>query len=124
VAGLPPLSGFIGKLALLAAVPAGHVTLVWTSVLTTSLMVLIAMSRMGSQVFWRAQTWPAGEVPPPPRRLEVAATILLLAYGMVLTLAAGPALRYAGDAAAQIMQPQSYVEQMRTTEPLLRSPSP
>jgi multicomponent K+:H+ antiporter subunit D len=124
VAGLPPLSGFIGKLALLAAVPPERVPLVWATVLSTSLMVLIAMSRMGSQVFWRAQTWPAGDVPPPPRRLEVAATMLLLAYGMVLTLAAGPALRYAGDAAVQIMAPEPYIEQMRSTEPLLRSPSP
>lgn len=124
VAGLPPLSGFIGKLALLAAVPQGKVALVWGTVLGTSLMVLIAMSRMGSQVFWRAQSWPVGENPPPPQRLEVAATMLLLAYGMVLTLAAGPALRYTGDAAVQIMQPESYIEQVRTTEPLLRSPSP
>ncbi|HUG72118.1 MAG TPA: monovalent cation/H+ antiporter subunit D, partial [Steroidobacteraceae bacterium] len=54
VAGLPPLSGFIGKLALLAAVPPERVALVWATVLGTSLMVLIAMSRMGSQVFWRA----------------------------------------------------------------------
>jgi multicomponent K+:H+ antiporter subunit D len=87
-------------------------------------MVLIAMSRMGSQVFWRAQAWPAGESPPPPRRLEVVATVLLLAYGIVLTIAAGPVLRYAGDAATQILEPAPYIEQMRTTEPQLRSPSP
>jgi multicomponent K+:H+ antiporter subunit D len=124
VAGLPPFSGFIGKLALLAAVPPDRLALVWTTVLGTSLMVLIAMSRMGSQVFWRAQAWPAGESPPPPRRLEVAATVLLLAYGIVLTVAAGPVLRYAGAAATQILEPAPYIEQMRTTEPQLRSPSP
>jgi multicomponent K+:H+ antiporter subunit D len=50
--------------------------------------------------------------------------MLLLAYGIVLTIAAGPALRYAGAAATQILEPAPYIEQMRTTEPQLRSPSP
>ncbi len=124
VAGLPPLSGFIGKLALLDAVPANRVALVWTVVLVTSLMVLVALSRVGSQVFLRAQSWPDAELPAPPRRLEIAASVLLLAYGIALTLAAGPALRYAQDAGTQVLDPGSYIEQVRTTEPLLRAPSP
>ena len=124
VVGLPPLSGFIGKLALLDAVPPGQVALVWTTVLVTSLMVLVAMSRVGSQVFWRAQAWPTADAPPPPRPLEVAAAMLLLAYGIALTWAAGPALRYARDAGVQVLAPASYVEQVRATQPLLRAPSP
>ena len=124
VVGLPPLSGFIGKLAVLDAVPPGQVALVWTTVLVTSLMVLVAMSRVGSQMFWRAQVWPTADAPPPPRPLELAAAMLLLAYGVALTVAAGPALRYARDAGAQVLAPASYVEQVRATQPQLRAPSP
>jgi len=86
--------------------------------------VLVAMSRIGSQVFWRAQAWPTADAPPPPRPLEVAAAIVLLAYGIALTLGAGPALRYAHDAGAQILAPAHYIEQVRDTQPLLRAPSP
>jgi len=124
VVGLPPLSGFIGKVAVLTAVPPDQVALVWTTVLATSLMVLVAMSRIGSQVFWRAEVWPTADAPPPPRPLEVAAAIVLLAYGIALTVGAGPALRYANDAGAQILEPAHYIEQVRDTQPLLRAPSP
>ena len=124
VAGLPPLSGFFGKIALLAAVPPGQVALVWTTVLGTSLMQLVALSRVGSQMFLRAQPWAGADMPAPPRKLEIAAAIVLLAYGMALTLAAGPALRYAQDAGAQVLAPAAYIEQVRARQPLLRTPSP
>jgi multicomponent K+:H+ antiporter subunit D len=126
VAGLPPLSGFIGKLTLLAAVPATHVGWVWTIVLVTSLMVLVALSRMGSQVFWRAQAYRSDDetVPSPPKRLEVAATALLLAYGIALAIAAAPVLRYTLAAGEQVAAPASYIEQVLATQPLQRTPSP
>ena len=125
VAGLPPLSGFVGKFILLDAVPPGHVAWVWSVVLVTSLMTLVALSRCGSQVFWRAEPFRSGDVvPSPPRRLEVAACVLLLGYGVVLSLGAGPALRYTQDAAAQILEPAQYVEQVRATPPRSRAPSP
>ena len=125
VAGLPPLSGFVGKFILLDAVPPGHVAWVWSVVLVTSLMTLVALSRCGSQVFWRAEPFRSGDViPSPPRRLEVAACVLLLGYGVVLSLGAGPVLRYTQDAAAQILDPAQYVEQVRATPPRSRAPSP
>ena len=125
VAGLPPLSGFIGKFILLDAAPSGHVAWVWSVVLLTSLMTLVALSRCGSQVFWRAEPFRSGDViPSPPRRLEVAACVLLLGYGIALSVGAGPALRYTHDAAVQILDPAHYVEQVRATAPLSRAPSP
>ncbi|MHA6492940.1 monovalent cation/H+ antiporter subunit D [Pseudomonas borbori] len=54
VAGLPPLSGFIGKLLLLRAVEPGWQALfLWPVVLLGSLVTLIALSRAGSTLFWR-----------------------------------------------------------------------
>ena len=125
VAGLPPLSGFIGKITLLAAVPAAHTAWVWSVVLVTSLMALVALSRMGSQVFWRAQSAPDGEgAAPAPKRLEVAAALLLLGYGVALALAAAPVLRYTLAAGEQVLAPASYIEQVRAIQPLRRAPSP
>jgi len=125
VAGLPPLSGFIGKITLLAAVPAAHTAWVWSIVLLTSLMALVALSRMGSQAFWRAQPVPDGEgAAPAPKRLEVAAALLLLGYGVALALAAAPVLRYTLAAGEQVLAPASYIEQVRATQPLRRAPSP
>ncbi|MGB1203110.1 MAG: monovalent cation/H+ antiporter subunit D, partial [Alloalcanivorax venustensis] len=51
VVGLPPLSGFIGKVALMQAVPA---PVYWLLLLGGGLIALIGLSRAGSTLFWRA----------------------------------------------------------------------
>ncbi len=124
VAGLPPLSGFVGKLALLAAVPPAQVLLVWSTVLLTSLMIVIALSRVGSQVFWRAGTYAECDAPRPPQPVEIAACMLLLAIGLAMSVAAGPLLRYTQAAGAQVLVPADYIEQVRDTAPKKRAPSP
>jgi len=115
VAGLPPLSGFVGKFSLLAAVPAPQLGWTWALVLLTSLGMVVALAAAGSQLFWRE----GGEAPAPGRvprlrRTEVAATVLLLAGSVGLSLAGGPVLRYAQDAAAQALSPAPYIEALRS----------
>lgn len=125
VSGLPPLSGFIGKTLLLDAVPHARMGWVWTVVLLTGLMAVVALSRTASQVFWRAEPWPeTTPVPAPPARVQVVATVLLLGYGIALTVFAGPVLRYVDAAAAQLLAPADYVDAAHATRPQLREPSP
>ncbi|MGY1425802.1 monovalent cation/H+ antiporter subunit D [Lysobacter sp. A289] len=131
VAGIPPLSGFIGKLAFLQAVPAADVGWVWTAILVTSLMVIVGLARAGSRVFWRTEEHPPmaadGTIGtarriPGTRWLETTAIVLLLGYGIAMSLAAAPILDYTRAAGHQLMSPTDYIDQLRGTSPLRRSP--
>ena len=133
--GQPPLSGFIGKLLLLEAVPSASTGWVWALVLGTSFMMLVGLARAGTRLFWRVEPWP--DAPPerltnyvpldamavaPSRPLEATATMLLLAYGIAMALAAAPLLDYTRATAAQLQSPAAYVEQARAATPMLREP--
>lgn len=129
--GLPPLSGFIGKFMLLAAVPAEWTAWVYATVLAGSLLALLGLSRTGTRLFWRTAAGgdegPAPEpaaVPGTPkvRGREIAATVLLLGYCVVMSLAAAPVVRYAAAAAEQVLSPGDYVQAVRGTVPQLRQP--
>ncbi len=49
----------------------------------------------------------------PARPLETAATVLLLAYGVAMVLAAAPLLDYTRATGAQLQAPGDYVEHVR-----------
>ena len=64
VIGLPPFSGFIGKLVALKAFSGEpHQTLAWIAILLSSLVVLVMLARAGTQLVWhtgqasREATW-------------------------------------------------------------------
>src|SRR5690606_31667101 len=136
LAGLPPLSGFIGKLVLMGAVPPGPLTFwVWLLVLGSSFMMLVGLARAGTRLFWRQEPWPdaapeqveryvprerMAEVPSRP--LEAAATMLLVGYGLVMVLAAAPLLEYTRATGAQLLAPQDYVQQVRAAQSQTRAP--
>jgi multicomponent K+:H+ antiporter subunit D len=118
VAGLPPLSGFIGKFSLLAAVPASQVAWLWPVILVTSLLTLVALAGAGSHLFWREGGEEAAPGQRPPMRgVELGATVCLLVLGVLLTVFSGPALRYAQDAGAQLVAPGDYIERVRGALP-------
>ena len=102
--GLPPLSGFIGKLLLLQAVPAG---IFWAVLLGSSLMVLVAFSRAGSTVFWRQQKDAYAEKMPFSDLLPL---LLLLAMTFALIVFVGPTYEAMGSVAEQLMNSQLYIE--------------
>jgi multicomponent K+:H+ antiporter subunit D len=103
--GLPPLSGFIGKLLILKSVA----TLpdwgwAWGVILGTTFIGVIGFARVGSAVFWK-RTDDAELPPPAASRADLAAPIIALALLAALSAGAGWASAYANAAAAQVLDP-------------------
>lgn len=122
VAGLPPLSGFIGKLVLLIAVPQAQTAWVWSVILISSLLVIIGLSRSGTRLFWRIEPLAESDVAPPLKRIEMVAMLILLGYGIAMTVAAAPILRYTTATAEQLLRTSDYLMHLRETKPLMREP--
>lgn len=108
VAGLPPLSGFIGKLMLLQAVqqPVQQLWL-WSIVLLSSLVVIVGLSRAGSTLFWRVSGNDSGPERAAP--LQVFAVCWLLAASPLLVIFAGPLTELSQHAALQLHDVSSAV---------------
>ncbi len=115
-AGMPPLSGFIGKLLLLKSVVPEQAAWLWGIVLTGSLAGLIALSRAGSRIFWKTEgeRATAGRASP----ATIIPTALLLAMSVMMTLFAAPITRYAEATAIQLLSPQQYIGAVLSLEKL------
>jgi multicomponent K+:H+ antiporter subunit D len=114
MAGMPPLSGFLGKLLVLDAMRGpGTIGWVWTFVLVGSLLTIVGFARAGSTLFWKstAVEMPA-VVPPagtPAGSAEVAPVIATVAVLALLAVFAGPAADYLDATAAQLFDRAGYV---------------
>ncbi|MDB5661000.1 MAG: monovalent cation/H+ antiporter subunit, partial [Cypionkella sp.] len=100
MAGMPPLSGFIGKLLILDALR--NDTLAWSMILITSLLTMIGLARAGSDLFWKS---PGSEA----AAQSTAAVLLCLAALAALTLAAGPITDALNQTAKALHAPQAYI---------------
>ncbi|MDI2032193.1 Na+/H+ antiporter subunit D [Saccharopolyspora sp. TS4A08] len=120
LAGVPPFSGFVAKLALLqAGVGSGTTTgyAVTAGAVLTSLLSLYAMARVWTRAFWGQVKAPAPD-PDPTDELVVgtassnrpmlAATGVLVVASLVIALVAGPLGEIAGRAAGDLMHGETY----------------
>ena len=103
--GLPPLSGFVGKLLILGALAAlPDWGWAWGVILGTTFIGVIGFARVGSAVFWK-RTDDAALPQPATSRADLAAPLLALALLAALSAGAGWASAYADAAAAQVLDP-------------------
>jgi len=102
--GLPPLSGFVGKLLILHAVAAQpDWAWAWGVILGTTLIGVIGFARAGSAVFWK--TAEGETTSAPTNRHELLAPALALALLAALSVGAGRASDYTAAAATQLLDP-------------------
>lgn len=109
LSGIPPLTGFLGKVGLVEASAQVGTVGAWSVVaagLVSSLLTLYAMTRAWNMAFWQD-----AEEPPAPRRLPAVmtwSTTGLVAVSVLLSVFAGPLMSYTYRA-AQDLHAQVYV---------------
>ncbi|WP_298843971.1 monovalent cation/H+ antiporter subunit D [uncultured Roseobacter sp.] len=126
MAGLPPLSGFLGKLLVMdAAFDNGQMAWIWAVILISSLISVVGFARAGSVVFWKCRSIERDPEAPEPARpaiMSYAAVGGLLALLVAHTVFAGPVHRYTSGIAADLFSPDAYISTVLETPGKLSKP--
>jgi multicomponent K+:H+ antiporter subunit D len=123
LAGLPPLSGFVAKFAMLTAlvnpagigVAGGPGTMGWVLVallILSGLAAMIALVRAGIRRFWAQVDGPV------PRVLstEIAPIAFLLTLCLVMTVQGGAVMRFMDATAQSLHSPSAYVQDVMSAK--------
>ena len=126
ITGLPPLSGFVGKLAMLSALlnPLGLGSsagtqlgtagwLLFGLLIATGLLALIALTRAGIRYFWAQHE----RGTPRLRVAEGLPIAMLLCACAALTVQAGPVIRYTQATAHALHAPATYINAVMSAAP-------
>jgi len=113
VAGLPPLSGFVAKFALLRTAlgqvsGAGanwHALIFCAAMIATGAATLVALIRVGLSLFWTVRD----RTTPRLRVIEAGPAAVLILLCLALTVGVGPVMTYLDSAARSLHSPQVYI---------------
>lgn len=118
VAGLPPLSGFLAKFALLRdAITASRDDTTWYvfafcgATILTGIVTLIALTRGGLRLFWTAK----GRTTPRLSPVEAGPAAFLVLLSLALTVGIGPVMTYLDSAARSLHAPEIYIRVVHGT---------
>lgn len=112
LAGIPPLSGFIGKVGLIRAGVAVGAPEAWTLIavsLVTSLLTLYAIAKIWNRAFWQEPDADVRERDEPIPKVMTGATTGLVAFSLGLSVFAGPLLDFSDEAAQSVLRRTPYV---------------
>ncbi len=117
--GMPPLSGFLGKLMLLdAAFTEPQAVWIWAIVLIASLVSVVGFARAGSIVFWKPHAIEPDEqtsAAERPHALSYVAVGGLIALLAAHTIFAGQVTAYTRATAKQLFAPTAYIDTVLNT---------
>ncbi|MDO5705221.1 MAG: monovalent cation/H+ antiporter subunit D [Paracoccus sp. (in: a-proteobacteria)] len=123
VAGLPPFSGFIGKVGIVEGMlgegglaGGSNPILVWgfmAVLFASGFAALIALMRFGIRRFWVSPREGT-----PILALEIAPVGLLLAMLTLLTVQAQASMRFTNQTASTLLTPPAYAQSVLTSTPL------
>ena len=106
LAGVPPLSGFLGKLAILEGTFAAGAYWVGGLVLVVGLLTLLSMGRTWADAFWRPAESKDLATPGTPQLLAIAGLSLLT---LAMTIGAEPLFDLTSRGARQLLHREEYV---------------
>ena len=126
MAGLPPLSGFLGKLLVLdAASGTGKLPWIWAIILSSSLISIVGFARAGSVLFWKShgvETPEDAVVAPRPTTLSYVSVGGLITLLIAHTVFAGQVHGYATTISKQLFAPEPYISTVLDTPGKLSTP--
>jgi len=123
LAGIPPLSGFFAKLALIRAGLQSEQYAIVVAALAVSLLTLFSMIKIWTEVFWKeepARGSGAGEIAFAPAGVSVLLlSPIVIMSGLIIGIGLGGEMVFslALEAAHQLMQPQGYIQAVRGVQP-------
>ncbi len=106
LAGVPPLSGFFAKFALLKASLTLHEWAAAIAIVSVGILTIFSMLKIWAAAFWGEPQGP--RISPPAINLATSATLALVTVS--LGVAAGPLFELARDASESLMNPKAYLD--------------
>ncbi|UWQ90133.1 monovalent cation/H+ antiporter subunit D [Rhodobacteraceae bacterium M382] len=135
LAGMPPLSGFVGKLLVMdAARGTDQVWMIWAVILVSSLITIVGFARAGTILFWEShdashvreaepdqpidETQPDNEDPGPHTgKLPFVAIFGLMGGLVLLTVFSGQVMDYSEATAQYLFDPAPYIDAVMKRTP-------